>query len=306
MYAFLIVGQERGLSNLKNELIRKSPIETWNILNEGNIVKKHPAHFFACTDKLIISSLFKKQWIYNSSSQFERTYHCLLKVENAFPDQHRAFIKIRPDYIILSPLQEMISTHVFYGKYYYYPGYMGATTSSLTRDQVICGMCDYKCECAQRKYGQILYKFKHDDCKWPIVTDQVFAFGRGLLHKMLNVLKNYSNPSTSHFSRNSISDKHCIKAGRMVEVGFSRLLEDKLVHVKPFSMRGIIERSLRNNTPVWASSSCMLTWGNSPAPLCNQSCGTTNHFLKTHGFDTIPTLDKSNGLGCNILDRNTP
>ena len=171
----LIAGQERGLSNSQNEVIRASPAETWSMINAGgDVVQRPKARFFACADRPIEAPILTQQWVFNASSQFARLHECLLRIEAAFPSQHHAFLRIRPDFLVLAPLRQTIEVNAFLGKYYYYPGYLGAATSLLTRDQVSCGMCDNMCECAQRKYGQILYTFESDKCRWPIVTDQVF------------------------------------------------------------------------------------------------------------------------------------
>lgn len=299
MLAVLIVGEERGLSGRKNDVIGASPAETWSILHD-----RSKARFFACMDRPIEAPLLTQQWAFDAPSQFARLRDCLLRVESSFPRQHRAFLRIRPDFLAFAPFRQRIEANAFLGKYYYYPGYLGRGTAILFRDQVSCGMCDKMCECAQRKYGQILYKFASDTCRWPIVTDQVFAFGREVLPRMLAVLRNFSDPASTHPARSPSSEHHCIRAGRMVETGFSRLLEDHAISVGPLSLRGVLERALRADTPGWASVACMLTWANTTsAPRCSDDCGHTRGWLYHRGFDTFPTLQRVGGRGCNLLDR---
>jgi hypothetical protein len=289
-------------ATLKNDVLKRSPAETWEQLKRG----WRAARTFACTDHPLTEEPWKlsfltRGWVFEATSQFSRFRECLLRVEAAHPHGHSAFLRIRPDFLVLAPLRQPVSLDTFYGMYYYYPSGVGKT---LRRDQVSCGMCDQGCECAQRKYGQLLFAFKSATCSHPIVTDQAFLFGRMALPKLLRVLSNYSEPTPEHPARNISSDRHCIVAGRMVEAGFSRLLEDERIPVRPLSLRGVLERSLQRSTPGWSSAACMLTWPHaSPAPMCTQDCGNASVWLRRHGMEVFPTLRPAGRNGCNAVSR---
>ena len=137
-----------------------------------------------------------------------------------------------------------------------------------TRDSMECGSCEQWCECAQRKYGQVLFKAS-GDCGTP--TDKVFYFGNYSIAAMIRSLNDYRDPS-GHPSRNAAYDKnHCVVAGRMVESGLGRVFEDHDLVLRPLSLRHALQRDIQLTTPSWASVSCMRTWS-SDTVSCSRPC----------------------------------
>ena len=289
-------------ATFQNDVLQQSPAESWLHLKHG----WRETRLFACTDQPLTDDpaglkILSRHWIFNSSSQFSRLLECLQRVEAVHPHEHHAFLRIRPDFLVLQPLRQPVALDTFYGKFAYYPRDLG---HALRRDQVSCGACDLHCECLQRKYGQVLYAFRSPSCRHPVVTDQVFLFGQRVLPKLLRALRNFSNPTYGHPARTPTSARHCISAGRMLEIGFSRLLEDESIPVRPLSFRGVLERSLLRTTPGWGSLACMFAWPQASAPRCSEDCGNASTWMHKHGLEEVPTLRPAGKNGCNTVSRN--
>ena len=296
--AVVICGQRRNASRT-NSMLQQSPAETWLRLRQSSVAD---VKLFSCTDEPLqdVRVPFSGQWVFPSISQFARLHVCLLRVEGAHPGVHDAFLRLRPDALVLGPLPDPLLPDplAFYGKYYH----KSIGFANLTRDDVDCGICEQHCECLQRKFGQNLFRFSRQDCA--IVTDKVFLFGRKRLFAMLAVLHNFSEPSPSHPMRSPRTlPGLCVDVGRMVEVGFSRLIEMEQMPVRPLRFRTVLDNNLQRNTPGWASVACMMTWGAEPVS-CRSPCGNASSWLAARGSATYPTLKGPHNAGCNSVSRN--
>ena len=283
-----------------NPVIHRSPASTWRLLLTGNHGRRS---LFSCTAQPMVLDVvdFTQQWVFNASSQFARLRQCLLHIERRYPSKHDAFLRLRPDALVLGPLPQPLlpEPDALYGKIFY----SSVSHVRLTRDQVDCGMCDQHCECLQRKYGQVLFHFARPGCH--LLTDKVFLFGRTVLDRMLAVLANFSEPVYTHAMRAKFLPNACIDAGVMVETGFSRLLELHNVTVRPLGFRTVLERALQPTTPGWSSVACMFTWNHTRAPACNQPCGNASDWLSERGLPTYPWLrEPAASRGCNAVSRN--
>lgn len=253
-----------------NQVLEKSPMETWLRL------KRTPGavHMFSCTDEPLQSASFPwtAQWTFSSESQFARIYDCLQRIE---PDltkpRHSAYLRLRPDSVVLGSLPNPLlpDPSAIYTRWRVY----NFTTSRFTqmRDSMECGVCDQFCECAQRKYGQVLFHTNGNCTPQGVPTDRVFLFGRQALLPVLRALLNYSSPGFNHPARFWHAPGRCVDVGRMVETGFGRVLEDQAVPILQLPFRTTLSREIQPETPAWASLACMLTWGDAPVP-CSQPC----------------------------------
>ena len=256
-----------------NELIGRSPLQTWFELNRAT-----PAlavRIFACTDKPLgtVTVPLAGQWVFESPNQFARLRSCLERVEphEAHAPRHWAFLRLRPDSLVLGGLPPL-PLHAPDGRAVYvrWRVHTGSPIAhSQLRDSMECGVCEQWCECAQRKYGQVLFKAA-GDCGVP--TDRVFFFGRLALPSVMRALANYSAPDERHPARDpGVHSDHCVVAGRMIETGFGRVLEDHGLRLLPLPFRTALNRELQRDTPSWGSRACMLAWGDAPG-ACNASC----------------------------------
>ena len=255
-----------------NPALQRSPMQTWHSLARNT---RGSVRIFSCTNAPLAGLLpvaLAGQWVFESQSQFARLLTCLQHVE---PDlarpRHTAYLRLRPDSLVLgelpTPLLREPAQDAVYARWRYYDN---AHVRGQLRDAMDCGTCDQWCECAQRKYGQVLFKTNRSDCG--TLTDRVFLFGGGALPPLLRALRNYSNPDADHPSRSPLlqSDR-CVQAGRMVETGFGRVLEDEGLRLLPLPFRHVLSRELQPDTPSWESKACMLAWGDEPV-RCDQPC----------------------------------
>ena len=257
-----------------NPVLGRSPAQSWGALG---------ASVYLCTDAPLLGRApvaLAGQWGFASENQFARLLACLRRVEpNPFRPRHSAYLRLRPDSLLLGALPadlRPLAPDVVYARWRIYDyGHVRAQV----RDAMECGVCDQWCECAQRKYSQVLFKSNGSDCGVP--TDRVFLFGSGALPPLLRALRNYSNPGFDHPLRSPSSQPHrCAQAGRMVEVGFGRALEDVGLRLLPLPLRHVLAHELQPDTPSWASKACMLDWGAAPVG-CSRPCrgpmGALNH-----------------------------
>lgn len=276
-----------------NSVLGKSPAQSWSAIG---------ARVYLCTDAPLPGHApvaLAGQWVFASQGQFARLRTCLLLVEpDSFRPMHSAYLRLRPDSLVLGALPvdllRPLSPNVVYVRWRIYDhGHVRAQV----RDAMECGVCDQWCECAQRKYGQVLFKSNGSDCGVP--TDRVFLFGSGALPPLLRALHNYSNPDADHPLRSPSSQPHrCAVAGRMIEVGFGRALEDVGLRLLPLSLRHVLAHELQPDTPSWASKACMLDWDAAPMG-CSRPC---------HGSMRTPTRSQLGLLtgewrGCNPVNR---
>ena len=250
-----------------NPVFGKSPAQSWRAMT---------ARIYLCTDAPLLGRApvaLAGQWVYESKNQFVRLLDCLRRVEpDAFRPMHSAYLRLRPDSLLLGALpadllQRPLAPDVVYARWRVYD--YGRVRAQF-RDAMECGACDQWCECAQRKYGQVLFKSNGSDCGVP--TDRVFLFGSDALPLLLRALRSYNNPSLDHPLRSPLSQPHrCAEAGRMIEVGFGRALEDARLRLRPLPLRHVLAHELQPDTPSWASKACMLDWGAMPIG-CSRPC----------------------------------
>lgn len=252
-----------------NPVLDKSPAQSWRA------VTARDTRVYLCTDAPFLGTapvVPAGQWVFGSKSQFARLLACLRRVEpNPFRPMHSAYLRLRPDSLVLGALPadliRPLAPDVVYARWRVYNN---EYLRNQVRDAMECGVCDQWCECAQRKYGQVLFKPNGSDCGVP--TDRVFLFGSGALPSLLHALRNYSDPGYSHPLRSPLSQPHrCAQAGRMVEVGFGRILEEVGLRLLPLPFRHVLAHELQPDTPSWASKACMLSWSTAPIG-CNRSC----------------------------------
>jgi hypothetical protein len=278
-----------------NSVLGKSPAQSWSAID---------ARVYLCTDAPLRGRspiALAGQWVVTSDNQFERLLVCLRLVEpDAFRPMHSSYLRLRPDSLLLGTLPtnlllRPLAPDVVYARWRIYSyGHVRAQV----RDAMECGACDQWCECAQRKYGQVLFKPNGSDCGVP--TDRVFLFGSRALPPLLRALRNYSNPDFDHPLRSPFSQPHrCAEAGRMIEVGFGRALEDVGLRLRPLSLRHVLAHELQPDTPSWASKACMLSWSDAPVG-CGRPC-------RGHTAETLnrsqPGVLTGAWRGCNPVDR---
>jgi hypothetical protein len=280
-----------------NAVLGKSPAQSWSV------VTVRDAHVYLCTDAPLLRRApvtLAGNWVFASHGQFARLLACLRRVEpDPLRPMHSAYLRLRPDSLVLGALPadlrlRPLASDAVYARWRVYAH---KHMRNQVRDAVECGVCDQWCECAQRKYGQVLFKPNGSDCGVP--TDRVFLFGSDALPPLLRALRNYSTPGADHPLRSPLSQPHrCAEAGRMIEVGFGRALEDAGLRLLPLPLRHVLAHELQPHTPGWASKACMLDWGAAPVG-CNHPC---------HGPTKTPTRSQPGVLvgawrGCNPADR---
>ena len=218
---------------------------------------------------------------------------CFEHLEAKWPGSHDAFLRLRPDSLVLGPLPTpLLPIPALFGHVYH-----SRSSKLLHRDQIHCGQCENFCKCEQNKWGQILWHARADHCA--VLTDQVFLFPAMLLPPVRWVLGNYSSSATNefgHFARQRIvaGGPFCLDAGRMAEIGWSRLLEFTGIPVAPLSFRSVLSRMLQPNTSRRHSVECMLTWGSS-APSCTDRCVPFG-YMRDHANEPIAERIKARGL----------
>ncbi len=277
-----------------NSVLGKSPAQSWSTID---------ARVYLCSDAPLVGSTplaLAGQWVVKSGNQFERLLICLLLVEpNAFRPIHSAYLRLRPDSLLLGTfpmdlLLQPLESDVLYARWRIYD-YEHIRTQF--RDAMECGACEQWCECAQRKYGQVLFKSNNSDCGVP--TDRVFFFGSGALSPLLRALQNYSNPDATHPLRSPLlQPNRCAKYGRMIEVGFGRALEDAGLRLRPLPLRHVLAHELQPDTPSWASKACMLDWDSAPV-LCSRSCRASAWAENQSQFGVF----RRERLGCNSINK---
>ena len=262
--------QDRQEDSLQiNPTIQRSPLQTWNLLSrriQGTV------RIFTCTDApLPYSKIIAGRWVFESHSQFARLRTCLQFIE---PDltqpRHTSYLRLRPDSLVLGGLPSFVlrrpEPDAVYARWRYYSY---SHVRGQLRDSMECGTCDQWCECAQRKYGQVLFHTNGSDCGVP--TDRTFFFGRNALQQVIRALRNYSVPDNHPARSPEIQSDHCVHIGRMVETGFGRVLEDEGLRLLSLPFRHALQRELQLDTPSWRSVACMLAWGDKPIS-CNEPC----------------------------------
>lgn len=271
-----------------NPVLGLTPDNSW--LN--NLIKRrnsdvHLLRFFLCTAERVAPPPmvhWSGSWSFASVSQFDRLLRCLQLVEEHWPKRHSAFLRLRPDALVLGPLPTPLlpSTVALYGHVYVAKP---STLLRMTRDQMYCGFCDRQCFCEQRKYGQVLWHSPVPHCS--VITDQVFLFSRRVLAAVLRALSNYTNADDMlHPAR--VADArgpYCLRAGRMVEVGWSRLVEGEGIPVAPLRLRTLLDRHLQPGSPLWTSRNCILSWDDSKPLPCNGPC-VSHEYMERHGGNT--------------------
>ena len=250
-----------------NPVLGRSPAQSWGALG---------ARVYLCTDGPLLGHApvaLAGQWAFASQGQFARLLACLRRVEpNPFRPRHSAYLRLRPDSLLLGALpadllRRPLAPDVVYARWRVYAH---GHVRNQVRDAMECGVCDQWCECAQRKYGQVLFKTNGSDCGVP--TDRVFLFGSGALPSVVRALRNYSHPEADHPLRSPLLQPHrCAEAGRMIEVGFGRVLEEVGLRLLPLPLRHVLAHELQPDTPSWASKACMLSWGVAPI-RCSRPC----------------------------------
>ena len=276
-----------------NPVLGRSPAQSWDAFG---------ARLYLCTDAPLRGRApvaLAGQWVFASQGQFARLLACLRRVEpNPFRPRHSAYLRLRPDSLLLGALPadlllRPLAPDVVYARWRVYN--YGHVRNQI-RDAMECGVCDQWCECAQRKYSQVLFKSNGSDCGVP--TDRVFLFGNGALPPLLRALRNYSNPDADHPLRSPLSQPHrCAEAGRMIEVGFGRALEDVGLWLLPLPLRHVLAHELQPDTPSWASKACMLSWSAAPVG-CSRPCHDTGTLNRSH-----PGLLTGAWRGCNPVNR---
>ena len=278
-----------------NPVLGRSPAQSW-----GGAIG---ARVYLCTDAPLLGRApvaLAGQWAFASQGQFARLLACLRRVEpTPFRPRHSAYLRLRPDSLLLGALPanlllRPLASDVLYARWRIYDyGHVRAQV----RDAMECGVCDQWCECAQRKYSQVLFKSNGSDCGVP--TDRVFFFGSGALPPLLRALRNYSNPDPDHPLRSPLSQPHrCAEAGRMIEVGFGRALEDVGLRLLPLPLRHVLAHELQPDTPSWASKACMLDWAAAPVG-CSRPC---HGLTRTSNRSQLGLLTGA-WRGCNPVDR---
>ena len=280
-----------------NPVLGRSPAQSW-----GAVTTSH-ARVYLCTDAPLRGRApvaLAGRWVFASQGQFARLLACLRRVEpNPFRPRHSAYLRLRPDSLLLGALpadllRRPLAPDVVYARWRVYD--YGHVRNQV-RDAMECGVCDQWCECAQRKYGQVLFKTNGSDCGVP--TDRVFLFGSGALPSVVRALRNYSHPEADHPLRSPLSQPHrCVQAGRMIEVGFGRVLEDAGLRLLPLRLRHVLAHELQPDTPRWASKACMLDWGVAPVG-CGRPCRDPTGSLNR----SRPGLLAGAWRGCNPVDR---
>lgn len=290
--AVMLSGELRnGASSLvqPNAVVGLSPLELYVRLQR---TARWPtrAHLFACFNRPLnitpsvrsmLQPAFASIWAIDASSQFDRLLQCLLLVEARYPGRHSAFLRARPDMLMLgalpSPLfADPLSMHVKYRNYN--QQHVG---QDLMRDHLVCGMCDQWCECATRKYGGLFHYSNEAGALGTdrpghcgVITDTVFLFGRALLPRVRRVLRAYATASLdmSFPPRAPLNQpEHCASAGVMVELGLQRLFDDFNISYRPLALRTALARQLQPDTPSWGSVACQLAWDAPPVP-CTTPC----------------------------------
>ena len=253
-----------------NPVLGKSPAQSWRAVTASH------ARVYLCTDTPLLGRApitLTGQWVITSDNQFERLLVCLFLVDpDPLRPTHSAYLRLRPDSLLLGalPADLLLRPLAPDAVYARWRVYNVKHLRAQVRDAMECGVCDQWCECAQRKYSQVLFKSNGSDCGVP--TDRVFLFGSGALPPLLRALRNYSTPDPDHPLRSPVSQPHrCAEAGRMIEVGFGRALEDVGLWLLPLPLRHVLAHELQPDTPIWASKACMLSWGAGPI-RCSRPC----------------------------------
>ena len=276
-----------------NPVFGKSPAQSWGAIG---------ARVYLCTNVPLLGRApiaLAGRWVFASPGQFARLLACLRRVEpNPFQPMHSAYLRLRPDSLVLGALPTVLLRPFAPDKVYVrWRIYDHGHVRAQVRDAMECGVCEQWCECAQRKYSQVLFKSNGTDCGVP--TDRIFLFGSGALPSLLRALHNYSTPDADHPLRSPLPQPHrCAVAGRMIEVGFGRALEDAGLRLLPLPLRHVLAHELQPDTPSWASKACMLDWDAAPIG-CSRPCrGPT-------GAPTRAQLGLLAGewRGCNPVDR---
>jgi hypothetical protein len=274
-----------------NPVLMLSPMQLYLRLKH-TMPSPWAAHLFLCGDQsesmhpALERAGFSGAWSFKAADQFERMLICLTRVEQNHAGVHDAYLRVRPDMLMLGPMplislaENPRTLLVKWNRYN--PSFL---RQGVMRDELICGMCDQWCECAQRKYGQVLYHFSNrsnvlgtDGSRAPgncgFMTDTIFGFGRELVPTVLKVLHFYSGvfKNVSAWPRSpKHQPDHCVEAGVMVEIGLHRLFDLENVTYVPLRLRTILARTMQPDMPSWQSVACMLTWGADPVP-CSAPC----------------------------------
>lgn len=252
-----------------NPVLGQSPAQSWRA------VVARDTRVYLCTDAPLLGHVpiaLAGQWTFASNNQFSRLLACLRRIEpNPLRPMHSAYLRLRPDSLVLAALpvalRQSLAPDAVYTRWRVYD--YGHVREQV-RDAMECGVCDQWCECAQRKYGQVLFKTNGGDCGVP--TDRVFLLGSSALPSLLRALRNYSNANADHPLRSPLPQTgRCVEVGRMIEVGFGRVLEDVGLRLLPLPFRHVLAHELQPDTPSWASKACMLTWGSAPI-RCSRPC----------------------------------
>ena len=256
LLAVVASGQARDY-HVSNPVVGHTPVQSWPLLAPLNHHHGRALRIFACTDAPLPPGPvpLAGQWVFDSPSQFSRLLACLELVE---PDlarpRHSAYLRLRPDSLVLGRLPPSLlrepEPDAVYVRWRVYSN--AHVKQTQLRDSMECGMCDQWCECAQRKYGQVLF---HTNGSCGVPTDKVFLFGPNALLPMARALRNYSLPDASHPARSpETHSDHCVDAGRMVETGFGRVLEDEGLRLLPLPLRITLNRELQSDVPSWRSA----------------------------------------------------
>ena len=280
-----------------NPILQSSPIQTWSLLSQRT---QGVVRIFTCTDApLAPSEHVAGRWVFESHSQFARLLTCLQFIEpNLAQPRHTSYLRLRPDSLVLGGLPPFVLNRphpdAVYARWRYYDH---SHVRGQLRDSMECGACDQWCECAQRKYGQVLFHTNGSDCGVP--TDRTFFFGRSALQSVIRALRNYSKPDGHPARSPELQSDHCVNVGRMVETGFGRVLEDEGLRLLSLPFRHALQRELQLNTPKWKSVTCMLAWGENPIS-CDQPCndlGSNRTRVRAVGFM------KAQWQGCNPVNK---
>ena len=285
--AVLVSGRSVPLES--NQIIGRTVASTWwHHLHLNRPSSVRTVRFFLCVAEQAPQLAFEDvqwsgNWTFASPSQFGRLLECLRLVEEIWPQRHTAFLRLRPDSIVLGPLPDpLLPTRVaLYGQVYL--AKVGFKEANLLRDEVHCGMCERRCLCESRKYGTVNVRHAADHCA--VITDQVFMFPRRVLAGVRRVLANYTDSGPGHFARQRyppVERGFCIDEGHAVEVGWSRLLEVQgHIPVVPLRLRTTLNRHLQLTKPVWTSHQCIATWSSEQAMSCGGACVPASFMQRT-------------------------
>lgn len=287
--------------NSRNGVLGVSPSSTWRrLLSRKRTFRT--VRFFLCTSAAqtaVALTWLAGNWSFPAVSQFHRLLLCLQHVEEHWPKRHAAFLRLRPDALVFGPLPRPLlpaGDGVLYGQVYLAKAPL---LQQLMRDEVRCGSCERSCLCELRKYGGGQWQAAAAHCA--VITDQTFLFARRLLPAIMHVLTNYSSAHYGHPARARSPQQGlfpCLPAGALVEIGWSRLLEQASIPVAPLRLRTLLDRELQPTTPPWISRKCVSTWDERQAMPCAASCvpdsylrrqggGNATRFIAGHSIEPV-------------------